>query len=206
MKEIDGTLYIYSTRDLLLTTHQLSFEVGATIRNTDHSRDKSQSISMLKKSVLEMLPGNENMSLFLELLAKDKPRYLRDNLKIIEKKGTEISPEFLNAAVKFCLENNIFNASQLIEIARHKQVSALQEHCVTYNIPEITSSRKIQTINVQKGYRAYFTTMEALDDEVLATALLDRILYHCEVIKLEGNSYRMENRKNILSQKEINMD
>lgn len=59
---------------------------------------------------------------------------------------------------------------------------------------------------INKGYRAYFTTMEALDDEVLATALLDRILYHCEVIKLEGNSYRMENRKNILSKKEINMD
>ena len=39
---------------------------------------------------------------------------------------------------------------------------------------------------------------ETLDDEVLASALLDRILYHCEVIKLEGNSYRMENRKNIL--------
>jgi DNA replication protein DnaC len=39
---------------------------------------------------------------------------------------------------------------------------------------------------------------ESLEDEVLATALLDRILYHCEVIKLEGNSYRMENRKEIL--------
>ena len=39
---------------------------------------------------------------------------------------------------------------------------------------------------------------EALDDEVLATALLDRLLYHCEVVKLEGNSYRMENRKEIL--------
>ena len=38
---------------------------------------------------------------------------------------------------------------------------------------------------------------ETLEDEVLATALLDRILYHCEVIKLNGNSYRMENRKNI---------
>jgi DNA replication protein DnaC len=38
---------------------------------------------------------------------------------------------------------------------------------------------------------------EALEDEVLATALLDRILYHCEVVKLEGNSYRMENRKEI---------
>jgi DNA replication protein DnaC len=39
---------------------------------------------------------------------------------------------------------------------------------------------------------------ESLEDEVLATALLDRILYHCEVVKLEGNSYRMENRKEIL--------
>lgn len=40
---------------------------------------------------------------------------------------------------------------------------------------------------------------EALEDEVLATALLDRLLYHCEVIKLDGNSYRMENRKTIFN-------
>lgn len=39
---------------------------------------------------------------------------------------------------------------------------------------------------------------ETLEDEVLATALLDRILYHCEVVKLDGSSYRMENRKEIL--------
>lgn len=40
---------------------------------------------------------------------------------------------------------------------------------------------------------------ETLEDEVLATALLDRLLYRCEVIKLEGKSYRMENRKTIFS-------
>ncbi len=38
---------------------------------------------------------------------------------------------------------------------------------------------------------------EALEDEVLSTALLDRILYRCEVMKLSGQSYRMENRKTI---------
>jgi len=38
---------------------------------------------------------------------------------------------------------------------------------------------------------------ETLEDEVLATALLDRILYRCEVIKLTGPSYRMDNRKTI---------
>ncbi len=36
-----------------------------------------------------------------------------------------------------------------------------------------------------------------LDDEVLATALLDRLLYHCEVINLSGKSYRLNNHKTI---------
>ncbi|WP_069658272.1 IS21-like element helper ATPase IstB [Arcticibacter eurypsychrophilus] len=36
-----------------------------------------------------------------------------------------------------------------------------------------------------------------LDDEVLATALLDRLLFRCEVISLSGKSYRMENRRTI---------
>lgn len=38
---------------------------------------------------------------------------------------------------------------------------------------------------------------QMLDDEVLATALLDRLLFRCEVVNLSGNSYRMENRKTI---------
>lgn len=38
---------------------------------------------------------------------------------------------------------------------------------------------------------------EVLKDSVLTTALLDRILYRCEIIKLTGKSYRMENRKTI---------
>lgn len=38
---------------------------------------------------------------------------------------------------------------------------------------------------------------EKFNDEVLTTALLDRLLYRCEVIKLTGSSYRMENRKTI---------
>lgn len=36
-----------------------------------------------------------------------------------------------------------------------------------------------------------------LNDEVLATALLDRLLYQCEVINLTGKSYRLINRKTI---------
>jgi len=44
--------------------------------------------------------------------------------------------------------------------------------------------------------------VQALDDEVLATALLDRLLFHCEVVRLKGTSYRMENRKTIFNNQE----
>lgn len=42
---------------------------------------------------------------------------------------------------------------------------------------------------------------EVLEDTVLTTALLDRLLYRCEIIKLDGTSYRLENRKTIFNSK-----
>lgn len=41
--------------------------------------------------------------------------------------------------------------------------------------------------------------VEILQDEVLAAALLDRLLYRCDVVKLTGTSYRMENRSGFLT-------
>ncbi|MFO8235156.1 MAG: IS21-like element helper ATPase IstB [Bacteroidales bacterium] len=41
---------------------------------------------------------------------------------------------------------------------------------------------------------------EMLDDKVLVTAILDRLLYRCEVINLSGKSYRMKNRKKIFNE------
>lgn len=42
---------------------------------------------------------------------------------------------------------------------------------------------------------------DVLQDSVLTTALLDRLLHRCEIIKLTGNSYRMKNRKKIFEPK-----
>lgn len=46
--------------------------------------------------------------------------------------------------------------------------------------------------------------VEVLGDEVLTTALLDRILYRCEIIQLTGESYRMQNRKTIFENQTAN--
>lgn len=38
---------------------------------------------------------------------------------------------------------------------------------------------------------------ELLQDETLATAILDRLVYRCQVFNLKGNSYRVENRETL---------
>lgn len=37
--------------------------------------------------------------------------------------------------------------------------------------------------------------VETIGDEVITTAILDRLLYHCEIIKMTGESVRIKNRK-----------
>lgn len=53
-------------------------------------------------------------------------------------------------------------------------------------------------ITTNKGPKEW---AEVLQDEVLATALLDRLMYKCEVISLAGESYRMINRRTIFKDK-----
>jgi hypothetical protein len=35
---------------------------------------------------------------------------------------------------------------------------------------------------------------ETFGDEVMATALIDRLVHHCHIVNIRGNSYRMKNQ------------
>ena len=36
-----------------------------------------------------------------------------------------------------------------------------------------------------------------LGDEVMAAALIDRLLYHCHIVNIRGNSYRMREHREL---------
>jgi len=76
--------------------------------------------------------------------------------------------------------------------------------CIT-DLRQLQSTLKFQPPNIQPSF--IITTNKnpkewahLLNDEALAAALLDRLLYHSEVIKLTRKSYRLENRKTIFNQ------
>ncbi len=43
---------------------------------------------------------------------------------------------------------------------------------------------------------------EVFSDITIASAILDRILHHCTVINIKGESYRLKERKEFMKQKE----
>ncbi len=38
---------------------------------------------------------------------------------------------------------------------------------------------------------------EIFGDEVMATALIDRLVHHCHIVNIRGNSYRMKNHADL---------
>ena len=54
-----------------------------------------------------------------------------------------------------------------------------------------SSERASTVLTSNKGFEEWGTI---LGDEVMAAALLDRLLHHCHIVNIRGNSYRMRDR------------
>lgn len=130
LQEEESTIMLFASDMQLLTTHKLCPGRGVTVRNSDHTRDKSQSLERLKVEVLELMQNTIQAKLFVELLEKQKRRYLRDNLLLLKKRLVSMEPVFIVQAISYCLENNIYNANNLVEAGIHYQKQQAQEEKV----------------------------------------------------------------------------
>lgn len=72
-----------------------------------------------------------------------------------------------------------------------------EDAAVFFNLINTLHEKASLIITTNKAPTEWAKTLE---DEVLASAILDRLLYHCQVIKLSGQSYRMGNRKSIFEE------
>ena len=137
-------LYLYDKENKLLTTHVLCNERGQTVRNTDHRRDKSQSLEVLKAEVSELFKSVPLYEVFIEQLSVRKQRYLRDNLLLLKHKSPDVEHSFLKQAISFCVENALFNANTVIQTALHYQKESSAQQQVVLPQIEIKSTQRIQ--------------------------------------------------------------
>lgn len=121
LKADNETLYLYANDKSVLTTHKLSPQRGQTIRNTDHRRDKSHSLEVLKSEVNQKFIDIPEYAIYIDKLSADKQRYLRDNLQVLNTKTEGIELLFIEQAIRFCIDNACYNANTLVQTAIYYQ-------------------------------------------------------------------------------------
>ncbi|MFV0554270.1 MAG: IS21 family transposase [Mangrovibacterium sp.] len=151
----DGVIHLFSSDNTLLATHLECSERGRTISNSDHRRDKSQSLEILKNEVDTLFKNIPLYKEFIGQLSAKKQRYLRDNLSLLKRHYSKIEVAFWEQSTRFCVENSLFNAQALTEVAYSYQAeSEAQQRIVT---PQIEIQGSLPT---QAAYHPQYSTID----------------------------------------------
>jgi hypothetical protein len=100
---------------------------GNLVRNNDHKRDKSGKIPQMLETTSVKFSDKEKAGLFLEEIHKEKPRYIRDQLMLIESVIKSTSRQSTDKALDYCVKNKLFSAVDFRDAAKHYARSA--EEC-----------------------------------------------------------------------------
>jgi transposase len=125
----DGEIWIYDIfRDALFARHKISPEKGRLIQNSNHLRSTEENIIALQARLLERLTaaggGREKAEAFLEGIRLEKPRYARDQYKIIDKAINGLDGAVLSEALEFCTENRLYSAVDFKDAAAYFKKTA----------------------------------------------------------------------------------
>lgn len=119
VRENEGQLEIYYPSGEFLTAHPLATTPGELVRNTNHTRDTSESSKQLMKEALEALGGTSQAETFLRTIHKKRGRYIRDQLHIILRTAREYDAEIIRLATLACIDAKIDSANDFRDFADH---------------------------------------------------------------------------------------
>jgi len=111
LKEKDGTLLLYDTGNRLIASHQIPEGKGLQVFNTDHRRDKTEAMNVLKNKFRTFFEDHPLAEGYVDELAAKYPRYLRDQLLAILKESGKAGIVNAVQALEYCVDNHIIGAN-----------------------------------------------------------------------------------------------
>lgn len=216
VEERSGTVNIYDVETgKTVTTHPCGTVKGQTVRNMNHLRhnldlfdfnhSEAMSQSRMKElreltwmeqayNIILMGPSGTGKTFIASGLVHDAVRAgFRASVMTMEDLVTtirlkDLSPTCL-AAYNRLLKLHLLAIDDIMMFPMKKE-----EANAFFNLINTLHEKASVIITTNKAPTEW---AQRLDDEVLATAILDRLMYRCQIIKLTGDSYRMANRKTI---------
>jgi len=107
--------------DKQLARYKVPVDKGNLIKNTNHRRDKNAKISTLINQISIKFSDSVGARDFMESIRIEKPRYIRDQIMLIQKALEKSSSEAIDKALKFCIKNRLYRATDFQDAAFHYQ-------------------------------------------------------------------------------------
>ncbi|MFC2947672.1 IS21 family transposase [Virgibacillus sediminis] len=119
IQEEGEKLFIKSSPDgVLLATHKISTGKGKLIKNTHHSRDRSKGIAAYMDTIRKSFQDEKKIQAFLDELYERYPRYIRDQLQVLQKAITQYET-FTQQALDICLREKLWSANDFHDVVKH---------------------------------------------------------------------------------------
>lgn len=111
IRQEEEMLFISDSKGNIIAKHPVSSLKGVTVRNNNHLRDNTQKITELIGQASLLFEDTKAATIFLKQLRDSKPRYIRDQIKLITTLAGKYTKPDMERALKYCLENKITNAT-----------------------------------------------------------------------------------------------
>ena len=103
----------------VVATHKIHHGKGQLIQNNNHLRDRTDKISGLQSQVLALLEDTPEALTLLNMIKRDKPRYVRDQFLLIKVAVKNHTMEVIRKAIKYCVDNELWSAVDFKSAVEH---------------------------------------------------------------------------------------
>lgn len=142
-----GTLKVIDPETgAIIACHPVCLDKGKLVKNNDHGRDKSRKINELISQVVAEHNEVPEFQPFLDGIRAAKPRYVRDQLQLIQSTILDVEKSAIEKALHFCLRNKRFSATDFADA-----VSCYRQKATT--ITNTPSSVDIKAIDPANSYK-----------------------------------------------------
>lgn len=115
----DNILYISDPETgKFIGKHNISNEKGILIQDRSHTRDRTKGISKYKRSTASKFNNSSLALQYLNEVNQRYPRYIRDQLQLINKMWNKYPHEFINESLVKCVEQKLYSATEFRDMIK----------------------------------------------------------------------------------------
>src|SRR5699024_1551551 len=141
----DDVLYICdSNTGEVIGEHKISHEEGVSVKDRTHTRDRSKGIPEYKRSVAKKFDNHLLAIQFLDKVHDYYPRYIRDQLQLINRMWDKYSHELINESLVRCVEQQLYSATEFRDMVKF----LITQEPV---LPEETPEKDIQPLHSESS-------------------------------------------------------